>query len=155
MGFTTPGTPVTERAIFNSGTIDFGSKRMVDVDNIKIDLKWNSQRMYVLNSIKTANIARSNESVTLTGLIKSMSPEMMASIYGSVSSGATYDIQTYDGQPSLQSPVVTLYDSAGKEYQYQISGAIFTTNTMTAAQEAYTTWDFTIEAKDITLISST
>jgi hypothetical protein len=153
--FTNPGSNVPTRVSFNSGTIDFGNNRLVDVSNLKIDLKWTGQPMYVLNSIKIAFLARSNESVSVTGTIMSWSPEMDNQLYGSSTTGSPQEINTLDGQPTLINPVITCFDSNGKEFQYQILNALFTAETITLTQEDYDKWDFTLTATDIQLIYTT
>jgi hypothetical protein len=151
-GFTTPGTNVPTRVSFNSGTIDFGSNRVVDVMNISIEVKWQSAPMYVLNSIKIANLARHSESVTISGEIKSWSPEMEMLSFASSTIGTPQEIDTLDGQPTLINPVITLFDNNGKEFQYQVLNALFTSDKVGLKAEDYTSWDFTIESIDIKLI---
>jgi hypothetical protein len=150
--FTAAGSPVPARVSFNSGTIDFGSNRLVDVTSLKIDLKWNGNPLYVLNSIKIAFLARSQESVSITGTINSWSPEMDNLLYGSSTTGSPQEIDTLDGQPTLINPVITCFDSNGKEFQYQVLNALFTAETVSLKQEDYTSWDFTITATDIKLV---
>lgn len=151
-GFISPGTNVPARITFNSGTIDFGNSRLVDVDNIKIDTKFSSAPMYVLNSIKMAFLARHSFSVTITGQIKSFSPEMENLSLGSSTVGTPQEIDVLDGQPTLLNPVITLFDSTGKEFQYQVINALFTSDSASLKMEDYTTWDFTIEAEDIKIV---
>ena len=150
--FTTPGSNIPSRISFNSGTIDFGSNRLVNVENISIELKWSSAPMFVLNSIKPAYIARHSQSVNITGTVQSFSPEMETVSWASSTTGTPSNINTLDGQPTLLNPVITLFDQNGKEFQYQVLNALFTSDKASLKNEAYTTWDFTIEAIDITLV---
>lgn len=151
-GFTNPGSNVPTRVSFNSGTIDFGSNRVVDVNNINIEVRWSSAPMYVLNSIKIQNLARHSEAVTISGQIKSWSPEMEMLSFGSSTIGTPQEIDTLDGQPTLINPVITLFDNNNKEVQYQVVNALFTSDKTGLRAEDYTTWDFTIECSDIKLI---
>ena len=150
--FIAAGTPVKERVVFNSGQIDFGSNRLVDVESIKIDQKYSIARMYVLNSIKTANIARHSMGITITGKTMSFSPQMELLIYGSSSGTVPVELDILDGQATLQNPVITLYDANLNEFQYQVINAVFSNSSMTAGNEAYGSWDFTMEATDMKLL---
>ena len=150
--FINPGTPITSRISFNSGVINFGSNQMVNIENITIETKWSSAPMYVLNSIKAAFLARHSESVTVTGQVQSFSPEMDMIAFASSTIGSPQEIDALDGQPTLANPVITLYDQTGREIQYQVLNALFTSNKASLKNEAYTTWDFTIEAIDIKLL---
>jgi len=152
MAFSTPGTPISQRISFNSGTIDFGSNRLVNIDNVKIDQKFTEQRMYVLNSIIPAALARHSYSISMSGQVQSFSPEMDMLFMGSSTAGSPAEIDVLDGQPTLLNPVVTLFDQNGKEFQYQVQSALFTTNTATLKQEAFSTWDFTLEAISLKLL---
>ena len=125
---------------------------MVNIENINIETKWTAAPLYILNSIKAAFLARHSESVTVTGQVQSFSPEMDMLSFGSSTPGTPQEIDTLDGQPTLQNPVITLFDQNGKEFQYQVQNALFTSNKVSLKNEAYTTWDFTIEAIDIKLI---
>ena|SRR5579859_6544182 len=151
-GFTSPGSNVPARVSFNSGTIDFGSNRLVDVESISIELKWTAAPLYVLNSIKIQNLARHSEAVTISGTVKSWSPEMENLSFASSTIGTPQEIDTFDGQPTLLNPVITLFDNNNKEFQYQVTSALFTSDKASLKAEDYTTWDFTIEASDIKLI---
>jgi hypothetical protein len=150
--FTTPGSNVGTRVTFNAGTIDFGNQRLVDVNNLKIDLKWDGKPLYVLNSIKIQFLARGNESVQVTGDINSWSPELDGLLYGSSTIATPSADFTLDGQPTLFNPVITCFDSNGKEFQYQVTGALFTAESVSLNQEDYGKWSFTIMASDITLV---
>lgn len=147
--FTNPGTNITQRIAFNSGTLDFGSNRLVQLDSCNISIEWSIADIYTLGSIKRQDIARHSEKVTLTGKIKSYAPEMEMIALGSSTTGTPQEIDTLDGQPTLQSPVLTIFDRNNKEIQYQISGAIFKSTKVATTAENYAEWDFEIEAKDI------
>jgi hypothetical protein len=69
--------------------------------------------------------------------------------------GATTTYVALDGQPTLLTPTLTLYDSNNNQYQYQVTGAIFTTDTVSSTQEQFTGWDFTMECIDLTLVKTT
>lgn len=150
--FTPGGNSIAQRITFNSGTLDFGGSRLVDIDNVTIAIEWNMNPLFVLNSIKPADYARSQQKVTITGKLKSFAPEFYNVALGSSTIGTPQEIDTLDGQPTLQSPVLTFFDRNGKEYQYQITGAIFKSYKMNAKMEDYADWDFEIEAKDLSAL---
>ena len=150
--FTTPGSNVPARVTFNSGTIDFGLNRLIDVDNLKIDVKWTAVPMYVLNSIKMAALARSSQVVTISADLMSWSPEIDNLLYGSSTIGTPQEINSLDGQPTLQNPVITCFDSNGKEFQYQVLNAIFTEDSPTLTQEQYAKWSINMTAIDINIV---
>jgi hypothetical protein len=153
--FSAAGNPVTSRVSFNSGTIDFGNNRLVNVENIKIDQKFTEARMYVLNSILPAAMARHSYTCSISGQVKSFTPEMEMLDMGSSTSGTPVEIDVLDAQPTLLNPVITCYDSNAKQFQYQVQSAMFTTNTASLKNEDFTTWDFTLEAISIKLIYTT
>jgi len=150
--FTAAGTNVPQRVTFNSGTLDFGSNRLVDLDNVSLSMEWSTSPLYVLNSIKPADLVRHSQKVTMTGKIKSFAPEALMYAMGSSTTGTPSEIDTLDGQPTFTTPVATFYDRNGKEYQYQFSGAIFKSYKMNAKMEDYAEWDFELEAKDVVLL---
>lgn len=150
--FQPAGNNVPARVTFNSGTIDFGNNQLINVDNLKIDVKWTAVPMYVLNSIKMAALARSSFVVTITADLMSWSPEIDGLLYGSSTAGTPSEINSLDGQPTLQNPVITCYDSNGKEFQYQVLNAIFTEDSPTLTQEAYAKWSISLTAIDINIV---
>ncbi len=147
--FTNPGTNVPVRIVFNQGTLDFGSNRIVEIDNVAINIEWTTAPLYVLGSIKPQDLVRHTQKVTMTGQLKSYPAELSQIALGSSTTGTPNEIDTLDGQPTLQSPVATFFDRNNKEIQYQFSGALFKSNKMTAKMEDYATWDFELESKDI------
>lgn len=152
--FVAPGSNITQRITFNSGTLDFGSSRIVDLDNVALNIEWTTNPLYVLNSIKPADLVRHSQKVSLTGKIKSFAPEIMQAAFGSSTPGSPNEIDTLDGQPTYVNPVATFFDRNGKEYQYQFSGAIFKSYKMTAKMEDYAEFDFELEAKDVVVVNT-
>jgi hypothetical protein len=153
MAFTPPGSPVTTRISFNSGTIDFGNSRLVDIDNIALSIEWSIADLYVVGSIKPQFKAKHSQKVTLEAKLKSYAPELEMLTLGSSSIGSpTSQILTLDGQPTLQNPVITLFDSNGKEIQYQLTGAVFKSTKLTAKMEDYSEFDVSLESLDISEI---
>lgn len=145
------GTPVQQRLVFNSGYIDFGSHRLINIDNISLTIEWAITSLYVQNSIKAQDKVRHNQNITLSGKLKQYTPELEQAIFAGSSTESTGEITlgTLDGQPSLINPVVTLFDRNGKEIQYQLQNAIFKSNMLTTRSESYGEWDFQLEAIDI------
>jgi len=154
MSFQTPGSNIIQRIVFNSGTLDFGSNRLVDLNNIALTIEWTLNTLYVINTIKPADIARHSQRVNLTGKIKAFAPEMENLAWGSSAAGTPNEIDTLDGQPTLAAPVLTFYDRNGKEIQYQLSGAVFKSSKATATMGEFAEWDFELEAQDIVALYS-
>ena len=150
MPFTPAGQNVSNRISFNSGTIDFGNSRSVQVDSISMSIEYTLTPLFVLGSIKPQFYARHTQKVSMTGKIKSYAPEMDMLALGSSSIGVPNQILTLDGQPTLSNPVMTLFDTNGKEIQYQVTGAVFKSTKMAAKMEDYAEVDFELEAMDIT-----
>jgi len=150
--FTSAGSNITSRIAFNSGTLDFGSNRLVMVDNLSLSVEWSIADIFVLSSIKPQDKARHSQKTTLSGKIKSFAPEMENMAMGSSTSGTPNNISTLDGQPTLQNPVLTVYDKSGKEIQYQFSSALFKSSKLSTKNEAYAEWDFDLEALDIVIV---
>lgn len=154
MAFIPAGTPITNRITFNSGTIDFGNSRLVDVDNVSLTVEYGLATLFVLGSIKPQAIMRHSQKASMTGKIKSYAAELNMITLGSSTLGAQNQANTLDGQATLQSPVFTAFDSNGKEIQYQFSGAVFKSSKMTARMEDYAEWDFDLEAMDIVILNT-
>lgn len=152
MGFIAAGSNITERVTFNSGTLDFGNNRIVDLDNIALNVEWTTNPLYILNSIKPQDLTRSSQKVSLTGKIKSFAAELTQLALGSSTIGTPVEIDTLNGQPTLLSPVATFFDRNNKQYQYQFSGALFKSYKMSAKMEDYAEFDFELEAKDVAIL---
>ena len=144
--FITGGTPIKQRYVFNYGYIDFGSNRLNAIENVTLTYEFSIADIYVLGSILRQDIARHTAKVSLEGTMKSYAPELEELAMGSSTTGTPQEIDLLDGQPTLQNPVVTLYDRNGNEIQYQFSNAMFSSNKLTAKAEDYAMWDFKLEA---------
>lgn len=149
MAFDPAGTNLTTRYVFNSGAIDFGNSRIVAVDNVTVMLAYTITDLFILGSIKAQDKVRHSQKITMTGKLKSYSGELEMMAAGSSTIGSPNQANTLDGQPTLQNPVVTLFDRNGKEIQYQLSSALFKSTKLTSRQEEYSEWDFELEAIDI------
>lgn len=152
--FQPAGTPVNNRFVFNSGQIDFGNTRIVAIDNIALTIEWTDMLLYIMNSIKGADIVRHSLKCTLTGKLKSYPLEMEMLSLGSSVVGVPDNAATLDGQPTLQNPVVTLFDRNGKEIQYQFSNALFKSSKFTGKAEDYGEWDFEMTSIDVTEVAT-
>ena len=149
MPFISAGTPVTQRIVFNSGTLDFGTNRVVEISKIDLEIKWETVTLFVLNSVKPQDLVRSKFAVALTTTVNSFSPEMEALNMGVSSAGAPNQFTSLDGQPSFANPVMTVFDRNNKQIQYQLQNAVIKSSKLSASNEAYSTWDLSIEAMDI------
>lgn len=148
-GFQGAGTNLTNRFVFNSGTIDFGASRIVAIDNVSVELSYSLTDLMILGSIKAADKVRHTQKVHMTGKLKSYAPELEMMLAGSSTIGSPNNANTLDGQPTLQNPVVTLYDRNNKEIQYQLQNALFKSSKLSARNEDYSEWDFDLESIDI------
>ncbi len=147
--FTPAGNPTANRFVFNSGQIDFGNTRVVAIDNISLETQWTEQLLYIMNSVKGADIVRHSLKCTLTGKLKSYPLEMDMIAAGSSALGSPDNAVTLDGQPTLQNPVVTLFDRNNKQIQYQFSNALFKSTKFTGKAEDYGEWDFEMVSIDV------
>ena len=146
--FTPAGTTLTNRFVFNSGTLDFGNSRIVAIDNVSIEIKYSISDLYILGSIKAADKVRHSLKVSMSGKLKSYSGELEMAAAGSSTVGTPMNVNVLDGQPTFQNPVVTLFDRNGKEIQYQLLSALFSSTKLTTTNEDYASWDFSLEAID-------
>ena len=153
--FTNPGTNVPNRIIFNSGTIDFGNSRIVQLDSATLGIEWTMAPLYVVGSIAPQAYNRSTQKITLTGKVKSFAAEMTALALGSSSIGTPNGIGPLDGQPTLQNPVATFFDSNNKEYQYQFINALFKSYKANVKMEDYADFDFELEASGLLIVYTT
>ena len=147
--FTPAGANLTNRYVFNSGTLDFGNSRIVSIDNITVEIAKTITDLFILGSVKAADKVAHSLKVTVTGKLKSFEPELEMAAWGSSVIGVPNNIAVLDGQPTQTSPVVTFFDRNGKEGQYQLLNAVFKSTKFSSTQEAYSEWDFELEAIDI------
>lgn len=152
MPFTPAGSNLTSRISFNSGNLDFGNSRLVQVDNLSLTIEYTLADLFVLGSIKPQYKARHSQKVSLIGKIKSYAPEMEMMALGSSSLGSQNQANTLDGQATLTNPVLTVFDANNKQIQYQLTGAVFKSTKVTARMEDYSEWDFDLESLDISEI---
>jgi hypothetical protein len=152
MPFNNAGANVPARVVFNSGTLDFGGNRMVDVDNLSLSMEYGTNFLYVLGSILGADLVRHSAKATLTGKIKSFSPEADSIAYGSSVVGAPMELDVLDGQPTLTNPILTIYDRNGKEIQYQFQSALFKSSKANLKAEDFGEFDFELEAISIKVL---
>ena len=153
-GFQPAGSPVNNRFVFNSGQIDFGNSRIVAIDNISLEVQWTDLGLFIMNSIKMADLVRHSQKCTLTGKLKSYPLEMEMIALGSSAIGTPDNADTLDGQPTLQNPVVTLFDRNNKQIQYQFSSALFKSTKFTGKAEDYGEWDFEMVSIDVTEVAT-
>jgi hypothetical protein len=154
MPFINPGNNVPSRVVFNSGSLDFGSQRIVDVDNLSLSLEFGTNFLYVLGSIIGQDLVRHSAKVTLSGKVKSFSPEMDSIAYGSSVPGTPNELDVLDGQATLANPVLTITDRNGKEVQYQFQNALFKSSKANLKAEEYGEFDFELEALSIKVFYS-
>lgn len=152
--FQAAGTPVNNRFVFNSGQIDFGNQRVVAIDNIALNIEWTDLGLYIMNSIKMADLVRHSQKCTLSGKLKSYPLEMEMIALGSSAIGVPDNALTLDGQPTLQNPVVTLFDRNNKQIQYQFSSALFKSTKFSGKAEDYGEWDFELVSIDVSEIAT-
>jgi hypothetical protein len=151
--FINAGTPITNRTLFNSGYFDFGSNRIINLDNITLKTEWTTAPLYVLGSIVPQALNRHTQKISITGKVQAFAAEMFELALGSSAPGSPINsINPLDGQPTLLNPVGTFYDQNGKEYQYQFSSAIFKSFTANLKMEDYGTFDFELECISYALV---
>jgi hypothetical protein len=149
VSFNPAGTSLPNRYVFNQGTIDFGTERVAAIDNISLSMEKSDIMLYVLGSIIGQDIAVHSVKATLSAKLKSFPGEIDSLAYGASTSGTPNENTVLDGQPTLQNPVVTLFDRNGKEIQYQLISAVFKSSKATMKSEDYAEFDIEIEALNI------
>lgn len=155
MAFAAAGTNVPTRIVFNSGALDFGSQRIVQLDDLNFGVEYTTVLLYVLGSIKGQDNIRHSEKVSLSAKIKSFSPEMDAIAFGSSSAGTPNVFSVTDGQPTLANPILTIIDRNNNKIQYQLTNAIFKSSKVHTKAEDFAEFSFELEATDITLLYTT
>jgi hypothetical protein len=152
MPFISGGTPLSTRVTFNSGYVDFGSNRIVQLDNVKIETTVSDAQLRQLNSIKMAALKRKSLTVKMTGKVKSFNKEMFATYFGtSAADGSGTLISFFDGQQTSLNPVFTSYvdDNNSLPFQCQLTNAVILSMPVTASIENYGEIDFDMIATDI------
>lgn len=149
-----PGTPVAERLIFNSGYIDFGSNRLVDIDSATLTIAFTEKDLRILTSIKEKAHRRSTLKVDLKFKVKSMSHEVYAALLGTTTvDGAGELISITDGQAPTLNPVFTTYvnDNNADPIQFQFIDAFVTSIPLNVALEAFGEVDITLNCRDVNI----
>jgi hypothetical protein len=148
------GTPVSERLIFNSGYLDFGSSQLVDVDNVSIEISFGEKELRRLNSIKMASHKRSTFKCSLKAKVKSINQEIMALLMGTITvDGSGHLITVKDGQAAQLDPVFTGYvdDDVLKPIQFQFTDAVCTRLPTAANLEEFGEQDIELSARDVSV----
>lgn len=153
MALSSTGTAKTAQYMFNSGYLTIGSNQFVELDNVTVEVSYDTREVRRLNSITMGALKRANFRATLRGKIKSFNRELLGYTFGSSSvdgSGTMY--LNKDGQyDTTLNPVFTGYldESTGKPWQYQFTDAIITSLPLTAAAEEFAELDFELIARDV------
>jgi hypothetical protein len=150
------GIPLVSQINFNSGYLDFGSQRIVNLDNIKIEPTVSIVELRQLNSIKMVAIKRKGFTVKLTAKFKSWDKEPFATFFGESSVDGSGQLLTFhDGQQNSLDPVFTAFidDDVSKPFQCQLIGAVIESLPLTASVENYGEVDVTITAMDIKIFT--
>ena len=148
------GTPVSERLLFNSGYITFGSNQLVDVDNAVVEITFSEKELRRLASIKMASHKRATFKCGMKAKVKSMSKEVYTAILGtSTVDGSGELITVKDGQPTTLNPIFTTYvdDDVSKPIQFQFTDAVCTAIPLTSNLENFGEVDLTLEARDVSV----
>jgi hypothetical protein len=146
------GAPLATRVTFNSGYVDFGSNRIVQLDNVKIETTVTDAQLRQLNSIKMAALKRKSLTIKMTGKVKSFNREMFETYFGASSTdGSGTLISFFDGQQTTLNPNFTSYvdDDNAKPFQCQLINAVILSMPVTASIENYGEVDFDMVATDI------
>lgn len=147
------GSELTPRLIFNSGYIDIGSDRLVNVDNVSIELSFGEKELRRLNSIKMGAHKRTTFKCSLKAKVKSINQEVFAIVMGAsaVDTPSGSLISVTDGQTAQIDPVFTAYvdDDPTKPIQFQFTDAIFTRFPTMANLEDFGEQDLEMSARDV------
>ena len=152
------GTPVTARRFFNSGYITLGTTQLVDVQDISINLGFDSKELKALNSIVLQAIRRANFKVEVTFNASGNTSQLTALFFSSSSPSASgQDFTVYDGQPTASTFLITGYvdDSQTKGVQYQIANAMITKSNTTKSLEGFEMTSYTVVGTNITKYEAT
>jgi hypothetical protein len=152
MPFNNTGANVPARVVFNSGTLDFGGQRIVDVDSLSLSMEYGTNFLYVLGSILGQDLVRHSAKATLSGKIKSFSPEADSIAFGSSVVGTPMELDVLDGQATLTNPILTVYDRNNKEVQYQFQNALFKSAKANLKAEDFAEFDFELEALSMKIL---
>ena len=151
----TTGTALTERFIFNSGYLTIGGDQFVDLDNVSVEVSYDTKEVHRLNSITMGALRRSNFRATLRRKIKSFNRQLLGFTFGSSSvDGTGSHYINKDGQyANALNPVLTCYidDLASQAWQYQFTDAIITSLPLTASVEEFGELDFEMIARQVSV----
>ena len=155
MPLISPGTPLTQRLLFNSGYLDLGASRLVDVENVSVELTFAEKELRRLNSIKMGAHKRCTFKCSLKAKVKSINQEVFAAIMGTSAADTPSGtlITVKDGQTTTINPVFTGYvdDNASYPIQFQFSDAIFTRFPTSVTLEEYGEQDLEMSAIDVSV----
>ena len=154
MPFATAGSNIPARLVFNSGTLDFGSQRVVEVVDLGVKSEAQIVPLFVLGSILAQDFGRHSLKFTLTGKAKSFPQELYQMFYGASVPGTPNEIDVLDGQATLLNPVLTVFDKNNKEIQFQFSGALFSKIDAALKMDDFAEFDFELSARNIVILNT-
>lgn len=110
MSFIPRNTEGSARIIFNSGSLDFGTFGVVNLENVAIEPSVAEAPLRKLNSIKMAALKRKTFQVSLRGKVKSFNKEVLTDFFGESASDGTGTMITFkDGQQPELNPIFTAF----------------------------------------------
>ena len=147
------GTAVTENLIFNSGVVTIGSSKLADITDITITTEFTTKPLYVLGSIKSRVIKRTEFKCGFKSKVTSFNTALLSYLYGSSTvDGAGIDLNVVDGQQaSIASLAVTCYigNDTTQPVQFQFSNAVIKSAPMTLKMNDFSDVDLEVEATDV------
>lgn len=158
MSLISTGTPITAKRLFNSGYITLGTNQLVDVQDIAINLGFDSKELKALNSIVLQAIRRANFKVEVSFNVSGNSSQLTALFFSSSSPSVSgQDFTVKDGQADATTFNITGYvdDDQTKAVQYQIANAMITKSNTTKSLEGFEMTAYTVVGTNITKYEAT
>lgn len=128
MAFTTTGTKETQYLSYDSGTVTFDGKQVIDVTGITLSQSFARKSFRALNSRFEIGLRRGEYEGSLSFSTHSGSENLFKAFYGSSStvSASEVDFETKDGNQEAKTLILTVYynEDTTKGEQYTLDNPV-------------------------------
>jgi hypothetical protein len=152
------GSQLSTDVSFNSGTLDINGMELAALQDITISLQFSTKDIRGLGSIKMLTAPkRYGWKPTAKAKTKSINQQLYQALMGSSNTdGSGFGYSLFDGQNVLARASIKciINEQTGQSQEYQFTNAIISMGSLALKPEDAAEYDFSIEAQDVTVVSS-
>lgn len=159
MPLSSVGTAVTPQQVkFNTGVVTFGSKYLIDVQDIAINMSFTEKLLQAIGSNKSRSIMRTDFKCGASFTVDDHETPLLATFMASSSTDAGGNLYSVlDGQQAALTFTITVYpnNNQSNAVQYQFTNALLTNVSQSQSLQAYGQSKCTIVATDVNVFEAT